>query len=131
MRHTFMLRSALFAALLAVCTVASAKGPKVPYTHPGMTENDRTHENEVNWVSAADILTGYSPKPGPTRTSSASLTNGRLWIRSPQTRGIALFTNFSRKNVSFTARAHRVSTLNAGVIISLPFSVPPLSNLII
>ena len=55
MRHTFMFRSALIAALLAVCTVASAKGPKVPYTHPGMTENDRTHENAVNWVSAADI----------------------------------------------------------------------------
>ena len=55
MRHTFMLRSVLIAALLAVCTVASAKGPKVPYTQPGMTENDRTHENEVNWVSAVDI----------------------------------------------------------------------------
>ena len=55
MRHTFMLRSVLIAGLLAVCTVASAKGPKVPYTQPGMTENDRTHENEVNWVSAVDI----------------------------------------------------------------------------
>ena len=55
MRHTLMFRSALIAALLAVCTIASAKGPKVPYTHPGMTENDRTHESEVNWVSVADI----------------------------------------------------------------------------
>ena len=55
MRHTFMFRSVLIAVLLAVCTVASAKGPKVPYTHPGMTENDRTHENAVNWVSVADI----------------------------------------------------------------------------
>ncbi|SUO93908.1 acid phosphatase AphA [Suttonella ornithocola] len=54
----------LTTALITTCGISNAKGPKVPYDHPGMTENDQAHEAEVNWVSVDDIkksLEGKAP----------------------------------------------------------------------
>ncbi len=48
-------RKILFVALLSACAFVSAKGPKVPYDHPGITANDHSKAEEVNLVSVDDI----------------------------------------------------------------------------
>ncbi|AWX16115.1 acid phosphatase AphA [Mergibacter septicus] len=54
----------LMGILFVFSPVLFAKGPKVPYSHPGITANDRSQENKVRMVSVEDIeksLEGYPP----------------------------------------------------------------------
>lgn len=59
---------AVAAILSLVCLPGLAKGPKVEYTHKGITAIDMTHAAEVNWVSIEQIRESLKDK-GPITVS--------------------------------------------------------------
>lgn len=52
-----------FAISLGAVFDAQAKGPKVPYQHPGMTVNNRADEDKVNWTDAETIAASLPKAP--------------------------------------------------------------------
>lgn len=50
-------------ALISVVNPAMAKGPKVPYTHEGITATDHKNENKVNWITVEQIQEQLKGKP--------------------------------------------------------------------
>ncbi|ELA08492.1 acid phosphatase/phosphotransferase [Moraxella macacae 0408225] len=43
--------------------IVQAAGPKIPYTHKGITAIDYAHEKDVNWVSVESIAKSLAGKP--------------------------------------------------------------------
>ncbi|MFZ7175131.1 acid phosphatase AphA [[Pasteurella] aerogenes] len=62
MMHLFKLSVIALSIIAATCS-ANAKGPKIPYSHQGVTAIDDNYKNEVKWVSVEDIEEQLKGKP--------------------------------------------------------------------
>ena len=54
---------AIIAAALAVAAPAFAKGPKLPYTHKGVTSEDIVKSKDVRWLTVEDIRDSLKNTP--------------------------------------------------------------------
>lgn len=59
----FLKPTALALCCLTLGTSAWAAGPKVPYTHQGITAIDMSHSKDVKWVSVEQIRQSLQNKP--------------------------------------------------------------------
>lgn len=62
MTYLFKLSLIGLTIIAAACS-ANAKGPKIPYSHQGVTAIDDNYKKEVKWVSVEDIAEQLKGKP--------------------------------------------------------------------